>query len=259
MVAGWHIRYLLVLLVLTLAPALPASAATWLTDFGTAKLRVAAENKPMLISFVGSDWCPACQKLRVDVFSKAEFTAFADANLILLEVDFPHSRPLSGAQKQANNNLAQMFRVNAFPTLVLLDTRCQEVARPVYSAHTPGQFIASLQPYLGRPGSGSAAAQPGGKVKGNAELPSPPPPLFNGAPTVPAPRYTGLTLKNISGPARRRFALINNQTFAAGDKARVKVEDREVSVRCLEIRENAVVVMVDGESARQELKLAAAH
>ena len=41
--------------------ALPAArAATWLTDMGAAKLKVAAENKPMLVLFTGSDWCPAC-------------------------------------------------------------------------------------------------------------------------------------------------------------------------------------------------------
>lgn len=32
--------------------------AVWLTDFKTAQAKAQAENKPMLVDFTGSDWCP---------------------------------------------------------------------------------------------------------------------------------------------------------------------------------------------------------
>jgi hypothetical protein len=72
----------------------------------------------------------------------------------------------------------------------------------------------------------------------------------------PAPRYSGLTLKSISGPNGRRLVLINNQTFGLGESARVKLGDGEVKVRCEEIRSASAVVSVEGQPGVRELKLA---
>jgi hypothetical protein len=79
---------------------------------------------------------------------------------------------------------------------------------------------------------------------------------FNGAPTVPVRLYSDLTLKAITGTKGRRFALLNNQTFAAGDTGKVKLEDREVKVRCVEVREKSVVVTVEGQQGQREINLA---
>jgi thioredoxin-related protein len=241
------------------AQSLPA--ATWLTDFGAAKQRVAAENKPVLMLFTGSDWCPACQNLKRDVFARPEFAAYADANLILLELDFPRNRPLPGAQKQANRSLADAYKVRYYPTMILLDMRGEEVVRPRYDGNGVKDFLATLDNYVHNT---VATAQGGGKARGGSARPvhatAPEPvPLFNGAATAPPPRYTDLVLKNISGNPNRRFALINNQTFAAGEAARVKLADGEVQVRCLEIRPQSVVVTVAGQTGQRELKLADAR
>ncbi|MEP6663003.1 MAG: hypothetical protein ABJC04_04995 [Verrucomicrobiota bacterium] len=64
-----------------------------------------------------------------------------------------------------------------------------------------------------------------------------------------------LALKGISGAVGRRFALINNQTLAVGETASVRVINGQVRVRCLEIRENSVIVSVEGDSERKELRL----
>jgi len=246
----------LLLNALFLAVVVPAHSASWLTDYGSAKLRLAAENKPILMLFTGSDWSAPCQKLRQDVFSKAEFAAFAETNLILLEVDFPRYRALSGAQKQANASLADRYKVQFYPTMILLDTRGEEVARPRYDGRLR-EFLAGLDLYAQK-SSPDSRRKPGSK---DAEAAAPPAdvPLFNGAAAGPAPRFTDLVLKSISGTHGRRLALINNQTFAPGDVARVKLEDAEVNVRCLEIRAESVLVAVDGQPGQRELKVAARH
>src|SRR5262245_26872674 len=141
-------RFAPFLLALTFSSITQAEAANWLTDYGAAKLRTAADNKPLLVLFTGSDWCPACQKLRADVLGRPEFGAFADTNLVLLEVDFPKRRPIPPAQQQANANLAQAFRSHAFPTMVLLDPRGQEVCRPTYAGNGVGPFVATLNNYV---------------------------------------------------------------------------------------------------------------
>ncbi len=72
--------------------------------------------------------------------------------------------------------------------------------------------------------------------------------------TVVAP-IVQLALKGISGPANRRFALINNQTLAVGETAQVRIPNGQVKVHCWEIRNDSVIVSVEGDPEKKELKL----
>jgi hypothetical protein len=66
---------------------------------------------------------------------------------------------------------------------------------------------------------------------------------------------TNLMLKSISGPANRRFAMINGATLAVNELAKIPLASGKVAVRCLEIRDASVLIQVTGESAPQELFL----
>ena len=67
--------------------------------------------------------------------------------------------------------------------------------------------------------------------------------------------YAALALKAISGAPGDRMAMINGETFAVGDTAKVRVRDTRVAVVCKEIREDSVLITVDGKPC--ELKLGA--
>lgn len=56
----------------------------------------------------------------------------------------------------------------------------------------------------------------------------------------------GLRLGGLSGPASRRLAIVNNETFAAGESVRVKVLGEMVNLACLEIRTRSVIVQIEG-------------
>lgn len=60
-------------------------------------------------------------------------------------------------------------------------------------------------------------------------------------------------LKGLSETKAGRFALINDNTFALNEQGRVRLGDSNVLLRCVEIRTNAVVVQVQGESAARTL------
>ncbi len=62
-----------------------------------------------------------------------------------------------------------------------------------------------------------------------------------------------LTLNGISGGQGNRLAIINGQTLAVGESARIRLAQSEVKVRCEEIRKDSVVVTVDGKPERKEL------
>ena len=64
-----------------------------------------------------------------------------------------------------------------------------------------------------------------------------------------------LTLKAITGNARRRFALINNCTLEVDEEARVRVGTSNVTVRCLEISDRSVTVQVRGQLERATLSM----
>jgi hypothetical protein len=76
----------------------------------------------------------------------------------------------------------------------------------------------------------------------------PPPPT-----AVPAT----LVLKGISGTPQERFALINNATFETMEKGRVRVGHTNILIRCLEIRDDSVIIQVDGATEKKQLFLKA--
>ena len=82
----------------------------------------------------------------------------------------------------------------------------------------------------------------------------PAPVLFPWAQPLP-PIPEALVLKGISGPARRRFALINGRTLEKNEEVRVRVGTSNVIVRCLDISDRSVLISVNGSVDKTELFL----
>ena len=118
------------------------AAEGWKTDYTAALAEAAKENKMVLLDFTGSDWCGWCIKLQKDTFSKPEFKKFAQESLVLVELDFPRGKTQSDELKKQNEELAEKFGVQGFPTLVLLDPQGKEATRNVgYLQGGPEAFI----------------------------------------------------------------------------------------------------------------------
>ena len=66
-----------------------------------------------------------------------------------------------------------------------------------------------------------------------------------------------LLLRGLSGPAQRRLALINDCTLALNEEGRVRVGTSNVTVRCLAISNDAVVIRVNGAAEVTRLALRA--
>jgi hypothetical protein len=83
--------------------------------------------------------------------STPKFAAYAERNLELVKVDFPHLTPLPAEQQHANDALAKQFGVDGFPTYVLVTAAGKELGRQVgYAAGGPDAFIAELGKFSGR-------------------------------------------------------------------------------------------------------------
>jgi protein disulfide-isomerase len=218
----------------------------WFTDAQAAKEKARQENKFVLLDFTGSDWCGWCMKLKREVFDQPEFAEFAQANLVLVEVDFPRHKSLSRAQRQANEALSETYGIRGYPTIILLDAEGRKVGETGYMPGGPRAFNAELAGLLKLDRQPSAAASaPSAPSRKPLALAPIPPAVSN--------YYGGLKLKGTSGTKDRRLALINNAVLLVGDTASVRVEDHDVVVYCKEIRDDSVLVTVDDKP--MELKL----
>ena len=122
-----------------------AAASEWLTDLPKAQAKAKEEKRMVLLDFTGSDWCGWCIKLHNEVFSKPEFAEYARKNLVLVEVDFPRKKKLSAEQKKANDALQQKYRIEGYPTIIVLNGEGKKIGELGYMPGGPKAFIAELE------------------------------------------------------------------------------------------------------------------
>lgn len=113
----------------------------WTTDF-TAALRLAQElRRPVVADFTGSDWCPWCVKLDREVFASPVFRRWAEANVVLVRLDFPRRTPLPAAQAKRNEEIAQRYGVTGYPTVLVLDAQGAQLRKWGYFEGGPAAWI----------------------------------------------------------------------------------------------------------------------
>lgn len=120
----------------------------WKTDLNEALTLAKKENKVVMINFTGSDWCQWCKRLNEEVFSKEEFENFAKKNLILVKIDFPRNIEQSNATKYYNQQLASVYGVEGFPTIILLDKNGQGILKTGYIQGGVENYIQQLRQYI---------------------------------------------------------------------------------------------------------------
>ena len=126
-----------------------AQQVYWQADFAQAKARAAESKRFILLDFTGSDWCPWCVRMDKEVLERPAFADFAAKHLVLVKLDFPRSKPQPAAEKVQNEQLAQKFAIQGYPTYVLLDSTGNEVRRQEgYLPGGPAEFIR----WIGLPG-----------------------------------------------------------------------------------------------------------
>jgi protein disulfide-isomerase len=108
------------------------------------------QDKAILINFSGSDWCKWCKKLDADVFSQNEFINYAKKNLILVKIDFPQYTPQDPKVQSYNREVAQMFRVEGFPTVVVINKNQKLAAYTGYQAGGAENYVKYLKSVLNK-------------------------------------------------------------------------------------------------------------
>jgi len=118
----------------------------WETNVEAAIELAKKDNKAVMLEFTGSDWCPPCIMMNKKVFSKKEFVSEASKNFVLVHLDFPR-----GDKELAEKNepYAKEYKIEGFPTVVLLDSDGKEFNRFFASEYPDTEkFLAHLNTAL---------------------------------------------------------------------------------------------------------------
>ncbi|MBI4911097.1 MAG: thioredoxin family protein [Acidobacteria bacterium] len=120
-------------------PVLAQGSLVWEHDLASALKRAQREKKQVFVD-VWAEWCPPCQHLQKNVFPSPEaqkgLSRFVAVSLMTETRD---RKPQAEAVKAA-----QRFRVEAFPTLVVLDADGKELKRQVGAFRTGADLAAWL-------------------------------------------------------------------------------------------------------------------
>lgn len=128
--------------ILALTAPITIAADAWTMDFAAAQKTAAETNKDLFLEFTGSDWCPPCQMLNREVFSKEEFLTAAAEHFVLVKLDFPKDKSgLTEAIQKQNDELSEKYGIEGFPTVVLTDAQGRPYA-------TTGFREGGAEPYL---------------------------------------------------------------------------------------------------------------
>ena len=132
--------------LLVAASARPARAeeGIWQTDFKAALAKAKAEKKYVLADFTGSDWCGWCMKLHGEVFDKEPFKTAAPKQYVLVELDYPRKKELSEDLKKQNEELRLKYKIQGFPTVLLMDAEGQVIAHTGYREGGPEEYLKQL-------------------------------------------------------------------------------------------------------------------
>jgi thioredoxin-related protein len=115
----------------------------WLAfDDGLAKART--ENKPIFLEFY-AEWCIFCKKFQKETINDQRVARMLSENFVYVRLDAENSKSRVRYQGKSLSNieLAQAFGINAYPSLVFLDSKAKPIT--ILSGFIPpNQFMPVL-------------------------------------------------------------------------------------------------------------------
>ncbi len=118
------------------------ASGIWRADYNAALKQAATENKYVLVSISGLEWCGWCKALEKEVFSQPEFIDYAKDNLICVLLDFDYSGHATNTEfAKQHEALLQKFQIQGFPTVLILDPKGKTVVRDGYQRGGATKYV----------------------------------------------------------------------------------------------------------------------
>ena len=108
----------------------PPSSLEWYTSLEQAEKVSKSSNKPILVYFTGSDWCPPCIALKADFFESDEFLSRADS-FVLVMIDYPRRVDIISEEQMVYNKgiIAKYNKDKSFPKVLMLNENGSELGK----------------------------------------------------------------------------------------------------------------------------------
>lgn len=116
----------------------------WETDFTAAKKIAEKAEKPLLLFFTGSDWCPYCIQFKDQILDQSAFTEIVYDKFVFVELDFPKSKKLSPEMEKQNYKLKKQYSVQGYPTIIILSHTLDLLASRGIIPVPPEQYASHL-------------------------------------------------------------------------------------------------------------------
>ena len=137
--------------IMVMLCAVLASAQDWQPTYTQALSVSAKEGKPIILVFVGSDWCAPCIKLERSIWQSKEFADYSKENYVLYKADFPRKKgnQLPGDIAEQNGELAEAYNPNGFfPLVVVLNSNKEVLGTTGFKKITPDAYISLLNSFI---------------------------------------------------------------------------------------------------------------
>lgn len=146
-VKTFFVSFVLLLLLSFIGCKSSPDKLSWHDNVDEALKIAQKENKTVLLNFTGSDWCIWCKRLNDEVFSKDEFSEYADKNLVLVKIDFPREKEQTAETKFYNQQLAAQYKIEGYPTIVLLRKDGSELGVTGYLEGGAANYVQHLKSF----------------------------------------------------------------------------------------------------------------
>lgn len=133
-------------------PSAAPAEVHWTEDYPAALAQAKKENKLLLLNFTGSDWCVPCQLLDRTVFTSPDFQKWAAGQFVFVTLDFPSRTPQADDLKARNKALKEQFKVEGYPTILIVDANEKERGRTLGfdEAQTAQTWLTDVQSQLAK-------------------------------------------------------------------------------------------------------------
>jgi len=254
-------RHVFVWLLLALWSELACLGGTQVksvADLDSLKAQASRTKRLVLLLITSSDpSCWQCKKVSERFLADREFSEWAERSTVFGEIDIA-----AKGRVARDSMLATVYAAHAGPVpgLVLLHADGRRLAQAPHGNGSVAQSLADFQTIFAREIDGvmtpDITTKDASIAGGNNSPPKVAETRWNPPDAKPV-QYSGLKLKNIAKRGQQRFALINDQTLMTGETAKVRSNGTRLRIKLVEIREDSVDVLVEGEQQPRLLKLKA--
>lgn len=116
----------------------------WIDDFRQAQAIAEQQQRTIFLYFASSagEWSGRMDR---EIFNTPEFVKYARKNMVTVRLEYSNPATQPAALQTQNKNLAEMYDIRGFPTIIVLNPLGQTIATAKYMKGGPEPFLKQLK------------------------------------------------------------------------------------------------------------------